>query len=94
MDGAEVETLIRRAAAALVAEGAREVYVFGSFARGQPRLDSDLDLAVAGLPADRLFRAMERASEQAGRDVDIIRIEREGPLIRFLARKGELRRVA
>lgn len=91
---AEFEALIRRAAEALVAEGAREVYVFGSFARGDVRPDSDLDLAVVGLPAERLFRAMSLAWDAAGRPVDVIDAEREATLIAYLRSKGELRRVA
>src|SRR5208337_1436725 len=41
---AELATLIEKAAAALRAAGAREVYVFGSASKGKLRLGSDVDL--------------------------------------------------
>ena len=36
--------------AALKHSGAKTVYLFGSAARGSMRADSDIDLAVSGLP--------------------------------------------
>jgi predicted nucleotidyltransferase len=35
--------------------GLRLVLLFGSFARGQARPDSDCDIAVAGCPPDRFW---------------------------------------
>ena len=42
--------LIQRAAAELKTAGAREIYVFGSAAKGTGDAAADLDLAVSGLP--------------------------------------------
>ena len=47
----ETEILIKRAAAELKTAGAREIYAFGSAAKGTGDAASDLDLAVSGLPA-------------------------------------------
>ncbi len=38
--------------------GARKVLLFGSLARGEFRTDSDVDLAVEGLPSEVYFRAV------------------------------------
>lgn len=57
----ETSILIERAAAELKSAGAREIYVFGSAARGTGEAASDLDLAVSGLP-HRCSIAWVRAS--------------------------------
>lgn len=69
----------RKAAAALHAtfgDGIR-VYLFGSVLdAGRFRLDSDIDLAVAGLPLDRLYEAWgtaEAAAHVSG--LDLVRLE-------------------
>jgi predicted nucleotidyltransferase len=53
----EIRQLIDRAAMVLKAAGAREVYVFGSAAHGLMRQNSDIDLAVSGLPPELFYRA-------------------------------------
>ncbi len=55
--------------------GVTRVILFGSVARGEADEDSDLDLAVEGLPAARLFEAMARGLRAAGRPVDLLRLE-------------------
>lgn len=47
----------------LSALGAKRVWVFGSFARGRVRSDSDLDMAVEGLPysQDQLLGIAEQS---------------------------------
>ena len=49
---------VKRAAEVLVAAGAREVYLFGSSGTGNLRADSDIDLAVTGLPPEVFYQAM------------------------------------
>lgn len=85
---------LARAAAALKELGAREVYVFGSAASGRLGPDSDIDLAVSGLPPRLFFTAMARASDILGREVDLICLEDDSPFTRYLREEGELRRVA
>lgn len=84
---------VERAAAALREEGATEVFVFGSVADGRDGPESDLDLAVAGLPPRRFFRALTRASAAAGRPLDLVDLDEDNALTRFLRTSGELRRV-
>jgi predicted nucleotidyltransferase len=89
----EIRALIEKAAAALKAAGAREVYVFGSAGKGRLRPDSDVDIAVAGLPPEGFFRAMGKASRAVGRPVDLIDLDVENPFTRYLKEEGELQRV-
>jgi len=89
-----LQELLRKAAAALKDAGAKEVYVFGSAARGELDEYSDVDLAVLGLPPGVLFDAMGIASDVLKRQVDLIRLDRPNPFTDYLKRKGKLIRVA
>lgn len=52
-----VPTSIDQLVAALKNSGAKTVYLFGSAAKGTMRNDSDVDLAVSGLPPENFFKA-------------------------------------
>jgi predicted nucleotidyltransferase len=57
--------------------GARRVYLFGSFAWGpETRPDSDIDLAVEGLPSGQLLSASLRLSNATHYPVDLVPLER------------------
>jgi predicted nucleotidyltransferase len=85
---------IEAAAAALKEFGAQEVYVFGSAADGTMHEDSDIDLAVSGLPPEVFFRAMAQARGALGRELDLIDLDEETLFTEYLKKKGKLRRVA
>ena len=89
----ELAPLIEKAAAALKAAGAREVYVFGSASKGKLRPESDVDMVVSGLPPEVFFGAIGKASRALGRPVDLIDLDVESPFTRYLKEEGELRRV-
>ncbi len=87
--------LLSRAADILRAAGAREVYVFGTAAEGRLREDSDVDLAVSGLPPASLLRTLVRIDEIFGRYVDLVNLDRDTPFTNYLrSKEGLLRRVA
>lgn len=53
-----------------------EAYLFGSVAKPHRfREDSDVDVAILGLPDEHFFRAMAFLSARLGRDVDLIELE-------------------
>jgi predicted nucleotidyltransferase len=89
----ELKEQIAHAAEALKAAGARDVYVFGSAAKGVLREDSDIDMAVSGLPPRQFFRAMGQASRIVRRQVDLIDLDEVNPFTDYLKKKGELLRV-
>ena len=89
----ELSGLIEKAAAALRAAGAREVYVFGSATRRGLRDSSDVDMAVSGLPPEAFFRAMANTSDALGRPLDLVDLDEDNAFTRYLKREGELRRV-
>ena len=88
-----IDTRIQEAAAALRAAGAREVYVFGSAAKGKLRENSDVDLAVSGLPPEVFFRAMAAAHDALRCPLDLVDLDEDNPFTRYLKEEGELRRV-
>jgi predicted nucleotidyltransferase len=81
------------AASLLRSMGASQVFVFGSLVKGELRPDSDIDMAVAGLPAKFYFSAVSRASDLLGRPVDLLDLDDDTPLVRYLLGSGELVRV-
>src|SRR5665213_843787 len=87
----ETNILIQRAAAELKTAGAREIYVFGSAAKGTAA--ADLDLAVSGLPPSVFYRMGARVSDLFGRSVDLIDLDRSTPFTRHLRTENELVRV-
>ena len=89
----EIKKLIEKAAKVLKAAGAREVYVFGSVARGESGERSDVDLAVSGLPPQVFFKAMGQAGDVLGRPLDLIDLDEETPFARYLKDEGELQLV-
>ena len=68
----ETHNQIQRAAAELRVAGAREIYVFGSAAKGTAGDVSDLDLAVSGLPPSVFYRMGARVSDLLGCPVDLV----------------------
>jgi predicted nucleotidyltransferase len=90
---ADLASRIQLAADALVAAGAREVYVFGSCAHGRLREGSDIDFAVVGLPPRVFFKAMGQAVDIVDRDIDLIDLDDDTPFTRYLQEQGELVRV-
>jgi len=90
----ELREAIQRAAAVLKSYGAREVYVFGSAAAGKMHEGSDVDLAVSGMSPAVFFRAMSRAADALGRELDLIDLDHENAFTRYLREEGELHRVA
>ena len=89
----ELHAAIKKAVAMFRQCGATAVYVFGSVLKGPLRLDSDIDIAVKGLPAWLFFRAMADASRIIGRPVDLVMLDRDDAVSRSLLASGELLRV-
>jgi uncharacterized protein len=84
---------IKRAAEILKSFGAKEVYLFGSVATGTYTNFSDVDLAVAGLPPEKFFRAMGKAGDTLNREFDLIDLDEVSPFTDYLKEQGELKRV-
>ena len=90
---ADLRDKIAAAARRLIELGAKEVYVFGSAVKGRMRKDSDVDLAVRGLPSAVFFHATTEAWRIVGRPVDLLCLDRGDEIARSLDASGELQRV-
>ncbi len=84
---------ILTAAKLLRSMGASEVFIFGSLVRGELRPDSDIDIAVSGLPPEVYFSAVSKVSDVVGRPVDLLDLDDKTPRVRHLIGSGELVRV-
>ena len=73
--------------------GATRVFIFGSATKGGLGPDSDVDMAVTGLPPQVYFSAISKASDLLGRPVDLVDLDDPTPLVRYLLGSGELVRV-
>jgi predicted nucleotidyltransferase len=85
--------LLSDAAGLLRRMGASEVFVFGSATKNRLRPDSDVDMAVRGLPAAVYFSAVAKTSALLGRPVDLVDLDDTTPIVRYLLGSGELIRV-
>jgi predicted nucleotidyltransferase len=81
------------AARLLRSMGAVQVFVFGSATTGKLRPDSDIDIAVSGLPPAAYFSAVSKTSDLVGRPVDLVDLDDDTPLVRHLRGSGDLVRV-
>jgi uncharacterized protein len=84
---------VELAAKTLTSAGAREVFLFGSAATGSMREESDVDLAVTGLPPEKFFEAMGKAGDVLGCPLDLVDLDEDNPFTRYLKEEGELVRV-
>ncbi len=81
---------IARAAAALKAYGASEVYIFGSLAEGRFTRHSDIDMAVTGIPPEKFFHAMGEAHTILMRPLDLIDLDDGSLFSDYLKKEGLL----
>jgi predicted nucleotidyltransferase len=82
------------AAEILMQDGCREVYIFGSLAKGTFSPESDIDLAIVGLPKERFFSAYGRILSQVRRRVDLVGLDYGSDFGNRLRSVGILSRVA
>ena len=86
----ETMDLIKKAAEKLKAAGAREVYLFGSAARGTMGERSDIDLAVSGLPPEIFFQVLAQVEDIFQRPIDLVDLDEENPFTLYLREENEL----
>ena len=89
----EMRELIKRAATVLKEAGAHEVYLFGSGAKGNIRENSDIDLAVSGLPPEKFFQTMGLVADILQRPLDLVDLDELNPFTRYLKEEKELQDV-
>ena len=74
----------------LKAGGCEAVYLFGSVADGSSGLQSDVDFAVKGCPANMFYRLQGRLLLELNRSADLIDLDADAELAAFLEREANL----
>ena len=82
------------AADILLKQGCKEIYLFGSVARGTFTTDSDIDIATIGLPKQKFFSAYGQLLKKLHRHVDLVGLDYDKDFGQILKEKGSLTRVA
>lgn len=67
--------------------GAKRIYLFGSRARGNFNPDSDIDLAVEGLPSEKFLRVLADLWDAAGGRVDLVLLDDGSPFAEHIKEK-------
>jgi len=85
---------IGKAVDILLRHGAQEVYLFGSHARGDANQESDLDLAIRGMPPEHFYRAVGEVCSALSIPADIVDLDESSPALDYLKEHGDFLRVA
>ena len=89
----KLKNLIDKAAAILQSYGALEIYAFGSATGKNFGENSDIDLAVRGMPPKNFFSAVGDALCSLDRNIDIVDLDAGTAFGKYLEDHGELTRV-
>jgi predicted nucleotidyltransferase len=81
---------IKRAVAILKKYGTKEIFLFGSAATGELTVNSDLDIAIRGLPNSQYFKAGGELMLKLNMAIDLIDLDEDTPFVRYLTKKGGL----
>jgi len=90
----EVKRDLSIAAEILKKEGCKEVYIFGSIARGTSTSSSDLDVATVGLVKERFFSAYGKLLSSLKRRIDLVALDYDTEFGQLIRKSGALTRVA
>ena len=78
----------------LLDAGVTEIYLFGSYAEGEYRMESDIDIAVIGLEKSKFFKIYGKILSSVSRNVDIISLDYETVFCKEIRKQANLIRVA
>ncbi len=90
----DLQGKVRLAAEYLRQQGASEVYLFGSAARGDMHPRSDVDFAVRGIRPEMFYRVTALAEDLLGLPLDVVDLDEDTPFGRYLLASKVLQRVA
>ena len=85
---------VRQAVTTLLEYGARDVYLFGSLTTNTWRENSDIDLAIAGMEPRLFFKAYALASRKLVHELDLVDLDHEEAMARFLMETQGLVKIA
>jgi predicted nucleotidyltransferase len=86
----EYQKDVAKASGILRAAGSKGLFLFGSLANGSPSDDSDIDLAITGIPANRFFELYAKAGRELDHELDLVDLDHEEEFARFLMETDRL----
>jgi predicted nucleotidyltransferase len=84
---------INKAVDILRSAGCDECYIFGSLSDGRADNESDIDLAVRGLPPEMFFYVYGQLSMQISRSIDLVDLDDGSRFSQKLQRREAMTRV-
>lgn len=78
----ELKAKLDQAVAYLKERGCTRVVLFGSFAEGRAHENSDIDLAIIGIPDSEFYRTVAKLPTLLGREVDLVDLDDVTPYFR------------
>jgi len=84
---------IDRAAEILKSAGCIECYVFGSVSKGSADENSDIDIAISGLPPEKFFHVYGQLALQIRRTIDLVDLDDGTRFSQKLRRREAMTRV-
>lgn len=89
-----MEDSVKKAASIFIAQGAKEVFLFGSALTKLFTANSDIDFAVSGLPSQSFYKTIGMARREIRRPIDVVDLDEKNSFTDYLRKSGELKRVA
>jgi len=71
-------------------EGCQSVYLFGSLVTGKIHQNSDIDIGIKGLPAEKFFRVYATLDNNLSNAVDLIDFDENNKFFELLYSLGEV----
>jgi predicted nucleotidyltransferase len=81
---------IEKARNLLKNEGCKAVYLFGSMVTGKIHQNSDIDIGVKGLPAEKFFSVYSKLYMDLDNKVDLVDFDYDNQFFSLLERIGEV----
>jgi predicted nucleotidyltransferase len=71
-------------------EGCKTVYLFGAMVTGKIHENSDIDIGVTGLPAEKFFRVYSKLYMDLDNKIDLVDFDYDNQFFALLERIGEV----
>ena len=85
---------IKKAIEILKENGAKEVFIFGSIANGKFNINSDIDIAVRGIEADKFYKVASILMFELENEFDLIDLDdKENRFSQMLLKVGGLLKI-
>ena len=71
-------------------EGCQSIYLFGSLVTGKIHQNSDIDIGIKGLPAEKFIRVYAKLDRSLSNNVDLVDFDENSKFFALLDSLGEV----